>query len=228
MQIFHIKGRVNLRKSTKLIIAGVVAVVLLPLVYLQLETGAVTKKASNVIYDSKYGKCGFLDKEWDQLEEAGITNASIDEMVANASSPGVVCDDLEDMLYDIQNPELTEEEEAAKEKKSAKLAEAANQAIEEDNRRIEKARTFIDTGLKAMIEPVLVDDFNMKYRVEADEHYAGNINVFVDAEQESKQGKKLRKAFIQKFGDGDVDANYQILILTEDESVIARVSLPEL
>lgn len=79
-----------------------------------------------------------------------------------------------------------------------------------------------------MIDPVLVDDFNMKYRVEADEHYAGMINVFVDAEQESKQGKKLRKAFIQKFGDGDADANYQILILTEDESVIARVSLPEL
>lgn len=44
-----------------------------------------------------------------------------------------------------------------------------------------------------MIDPVLVDDFNMEYRVEADEHYAGNINVFVDAEQESKQGKNCEK-----------------------------------
>ncbi|PLS17417.1 hypothetical protein CVD28_12750 [Bacillus sp. M6-12] len=142
-------------------------------------------------------------------------------MEAYATHFGAVEEELRAKLYEIEERESEKEE-----KELEKMEENLDSIYAKEAKKLEKVNAFIENDLEELINPLIVDELDLEYTVEADEHIIGNIDVLFDFEQESRQGKELRKASIQEFGDGDPDAEYQISLMSSDDKVIAWIDCP--
>ncbi|MGN7177793.1 hypothetical protein [Cytobacillus sp. SAFR-174] len=112
--------------------------------------------------------CGYTDEEWELLSSKGVNDKSIDEMISNASSPGVVCETLDGILYSSgdSDEDLSEEEEYSVDE------EKVEEPVDEEKTPQEKIhdesmvshKVFLTEELPSLLQPL--DEAGIEYETE--------------------------------------------------------------
>lgn len=214
-----------MQKKTRIILVIGILVAIIVIILLQLQTGFISKAVANRMIENRleeyYETYGLTEEEWEILEAEGITKQDADELQPYANRFGAVEDELRSILYAIKEREREKQRQEAEETRESLKQIYANEA-----KKMAIVHQYVEDSLGEWIDPVLVDELNLDYTVEADEHYVGNINVMLDMKKKSRKGRKFKKIITEHFGDGDPDAEYTILFWSNDEKVMARVNIP--